>query len=370
MKVSTLLFGGVVGLMLGCGGGGSLETPATAPEVDPADISEHPFYPHAGHIGVPLDDGRVLFAGGTSWSDGAEIYRPADGTWMKVDAMAQPRMAHAMVRLQDGRVLIAGGQDPNENPNEEAIGLDSAEIFDPSSRKFATVASSKSRFLRAKGALLPDGRVLVVECEFGDYKAEIYEPSQDSWSEAPAPTDCSGSDDFVSVGGGALVGNGGSAYELERFDAKDGTWSKTAPAPRKRSSRLAVLRDGRVLATGRLSATVDEPDAAVYDPRTDSWESTPKIPRDYVTTDNGSFALLEAGDRIWRIGGSSERPPELREQVEVWDTNGNAWSVAKPLTEARNYAVAAALPDGSVLVVGGWGEGKQAPLDSAEILKR
>ena len=158
MQSSKLLIGGVVGLMLGCGGGGSLETPATALEVDPADISELPFYPHAGHTGVPLDDGRVLFAGGTRSPSYAEFYNPAEGTWVKVGALVQPRWSHAMVRLKDGRVLIAGGQDPDENPAEDPTGLDSAEVFDPASGTFSAVASSQSPFVTPNGALLLGGR--------------------------------------------------------------------------------------------------------------------------------------------------------------------------------------------------------------------
>ena len=370
MHVSKLLIGAVVGLMLGCGGGGSLETPATALEVDPADISELPFYPHAGRTGVPLDDGRVLFAGGTRSPSYAEFYNPAEGTWVKVGALVQPRWSHAMVRLKDGRVLIAGGQDPDENPAEDPTGLDSAEVFDPASGTFSAVASSQSPFVTPNGALLSDGRVLVVSCGWPETKAEIYDPKQDSWSAASAPKKCSDDDYLVSIDGGALTTGGGFAFELERFNAKDGTWSKTSPAPRQYNDHLAVLTDGRVLATGTLLASDDVPDAAVYDPGTDTWEPTPKIPREYTTRDGNGIGVVAAGDQVWRVGGSSETPGETLDQVEVWDAKSNAWSVAKPLKVARSSPIATALPDGSVLVVGGWGEGKQAPLDSAEILKR
>jgi N-acetylneuraminic acid mutarotase len=70
------------------------------------------------HTLTPLDDGRVLAAGG--WSDSSspsastgtlEVYDPAAGTWTMLPVqLARPRHDHAAVRLSDCRVIVVGGQ--------------------------------------------------------------------------------------------------------------------------------------------------------------------------------------------------------------------------------------------------------------------
>src|SRR5262249_1442787 len=64
----------------------------------------------------PLADGRVLIAGGTpdgnfaSAFASAELYDPATGSFAALSSeMSDPRMLHTATPLDDGRVLIAGG---------------------------------------------------------------------------------------------------------------------------------------------------------------------------------------------------------------------------------------------------------------------
>ena len=99
-----------------------------------------------GHTATLLGDGRVLVAGGRDAADpngpvlrSAEIVDPATGRATAVGDMAVPRADHVAVLLRDGRVLLTGGEDlPCEN--RDCPGTASAEIFDPGSRQFTTVA--------------------------------------------------------------------------------------------------------------------------------------------------------------------------------------------------------------------------------------
>lgn len=374
MHTSKLIAGAILVVLLACGGVGSPGAQDIEPAsqaIAPSQGSDLPFHGRAGQSGVALQDGRVLFAGGSDSPAAAETYNPNGSGWVAVVPLAHARAGHATVRLRDGRVLIVGGEEPGQaDPDLDPVGMNSAEVFDPSTDTFTDVASSLSGFLAPKAALLPSGRVLVVNCEVGEVRAELYDPAQDAWSETSAPARCAQDDDLVAIEGGALLGSGGTAYELERFDAQTKTWRKTAPAPRQRTNRLAVLSDGRVLATGRLSAAADEPDAAVLDPRTGTWSPTPKIPREYEAIDHPHFALVAAGDRVWRVGGSSGRPPTAQAQVEIWSASANAWTAGAPLREARAHPAATALPNGTVLVVGGRGGSGGPALRSFEVLGR
>lgn len=74
-----------------------------------------------GHTQILLPDGRVLVAGGCQYSTmpptqswtpvapSAEVYDPANGTWVATGDMVVPTCYHTAVMLGDGRVAVFGG---------------------------------------------------------------------------------------------------------------------------------------------------------------------------------------------------------------------------------------------------------------------
>ena len=100
-----------------------------------------------GHTATLLSDGNVLLAGGT-WSEvappivfsaGAEIYDPVKGTFGRTGSMHANRWGHTATLLNDGRVLIAGGwsfsgniaPDGSSYSDGKTDTLSSAEIYTP-----------------------------------------------------------------------------------------------------------------------------------------------------------------------------------------------------------------------------------------------
>ena len=86
------------------------------------------------HAAVLLRDGCVLVVGGAAGAVDAseilataEIYDPSTGEWATVAAMHTARRSFTATRLLDGRVLIAGGdRGPGRDP-----AIASAELYDP-----------------------------------------------------------------------------------------------------------------------------------------------------------------------------------------------------------------------------------------------
>jgi hypothetical protein len=125
--------------------------PREAEIFDPARVggSENPFLPAAAlvqdrfaHNAVTLKDGRILLLGG--WSDSArgttassELFLPATGTFAltsdrdgKPIAMTVSRLDAAALYLPAaGRVLVVGGQRHDASSGDQAVSVDTAELY-------------------------------------------------------------------------------------------------------------------------------------------------------------------------------------------------------------------------------------------------
>ncbi len=129
-------------------------------------------------IAVMYAEGKVLMAGGCSEHNCSHV--PAVATaevidlrdpapaWRRVSPMAFPRHSHHATLLPDGTVLITGGTGSPEIFNDEGEGILEAELWDPTTETFTTVASmDEPRHFQSAAVLLPDGRVLVAGGAFG-----------------------------------------------------------------------------------------------------------------------------------------------------------------------------------------------------------
>jgi len=180
-------------------GGGSDASPAslstrTAEIFDPATGNWTPTasmaFSRALHTATLLADGEVLVTGGASTYHGskgtvratAEIYDPRTATWRAAGAISVPRYHHTAALLRDGRVLIAGGWSFTTNSDPS---LATAEIYDPAADTWTATGSMAVGRARASMTALLDGRVLVVGGVDPVYRvmatAEIYDPVTGRW---------------------------------------------------------------------------------------------------------------------------------------------------------------------------------------------
>ena len=171
----------------------------------------------------------------------------------------------------------------------------------------------------------------------------------------------------VLVAGGRVSAGGGLPLDsAEVYDPKTGTWRTTGAMAAARWSHTAtLLRDGRVLVTGGYSAsTTIIPSAEIYDPVSGTWGSAGNM-----STNRGTHAaaLLKGPNcgshcgKVLVIGGRGPASNQTLATSELYNPVSNAWEATGSLNEGRYLTEAAPLPDGRVLVAGGFG-----PTDTAE----
>lgn len=270
------------------------------------------------HTATLLSDGRVLVTGGTAEPLGlpavdplasAALYDLTSGVVSPTAAMSTTRIGHTATLLADGRVLIIGGA---QDGSVDCCA--SAELYDPGTGTFAPAGAMTARRTGHAATRLDDGRVLVVGGEDGrsSWTAELYDPVTGVFMPTGVPV--------------VAHGYGHSA---------------------------TLLRDGRVLIVGGSDALAS---AEVYDPVTGSFEATggPKNPR------QGHSATLLPDGRVVITGGMSgvglpvfSGDPGIA-AIEIHDPRWGVFSPDGTLPEARSGQSASLLPDGRVLVAGGW----------------
>ncbi|MFD0153749.1 Kelch repeat-containing protein [Streptomyces sp. NPDC055721] len=148
--------------------------------------------------------------------------------------------------------------------------------------------------------------------------------------------------------------------EAAVFTPTTGLWSPTAPMrTARRMHTTTVLADGRVLVTGGYGGPLSFPTrslatAEVYDPETGRWTDTAPMGRARC----GHSATLLPGGRVLVAGGIDRRSRDsdgTLASAEVYDpAGGGRWTATGELADARAHHPAVALPDGGVLVAGGW----------------
>jgi hypothetical protein len=161
--------------------GGWNSTDWTFPVAPPADAPTELYNPAADqfeelntgpgrsiyHSATSLTNGKVLFAGGAPDDYGfaaesqATLYDPVSKVFKTTGNLRTARAFHTGTLLKDGRVLITGGYDGGDGFNKVSGIFSSAELYDPSTGRFA-VAGNMSWAREAHTAtLLTDGRVLI-----------------------------------------------------------------------------------------------------------------------------------------------------------------------------------------------------------------
>lgn len=111
------------------------------------------------HTATLLPDGRVLVSGGVNYPASlktAEVYDPHTHTWTSVASMAEEREQHGAMLLASGRVIVCGGG--------SGISWHTAEEYDPVANAWIKIANMNTGRQRPTITFLsvsPDGPLLI-----------------------------------------------------------------------------------------------------------------------------------------------------------------------------------------------------------------
>jgi hypothetical protein len=279
-----------------------------------------------------LADGRVLLAGGSDLADptsaSAELYDPSAGTFTPTGNMTSPRVDPNAVLLNTGKVFIVGG---------ESAGGPLAELYDPDSGTFTACSFPGAGPGPVSATLLADGRVLVIAGAVG-------------FTRPPGLT--------------GLLSNSLAGL----YDPATGTFSTIGGGIE--ASTATLLANGKVLFAGGSSDSGGGNGAYLFDPATESFSATGSMSVARLAqsaTLEGDGTVLIAGGQVCPGNGTC---PALA-SAEIYDPAAGTFSTTGSMLAARRFLGAPLLPDGTVLIAGGFGGVPQipgqAPSTTAEI---
>lgn len=271
------------GKVLAAGGysGYGAATPRTAELYDPGTgmwdyTAEMPDCKASPSVSV-LTSGKVFLAGGFGCHGVAQrstfLYDPAAGTWTQMASMHTARWGHSGTVLADGRVLVAGGRRSAAGRPQEQVN-NSAEIYDPGSDTWTTVAPmADPRAFHAAG-LLDGGKVIVAggHCPGGDTSpvmgcttaaTELYDPATGMWSPGPAMSGprVEGAANVLPASsslthGGFVMAGGGMLKTAEVYDTDANTWRTPVMMDEFHDdAQMLMLGTGKLLVLGGFKET-------------------------------------------------------------------------------------------------------------------
>ncbi len=342
--------------------------------------------PRFSHQATLLDNGLVLVTGGVTTGNvpvaSAELYDPLTGVWRTTRrpelgggplTMSTVRSSHGAVKLKDGRVLIVGGGGVSGS-------LAQCEIFDPATETFTPTGSLNLPREGRNSVLLSDGRVMVIAgrssaapcCTVAS--TEIYNPATGTWSPAaPVPTSGLGT---ISPGytnqaiavlpdGKVLMTGGYDGYSFNtasavlRYDPGADAWQVMSPMLTARNQHTAtLLSDGRVLiVAGRVASSIGSFfSTELYNPLTlpsglsSSGNPLADSRADHTATLLPSGKVLIAGGFNYDANATAVSTSSL----ELFDPFSSTWSQVGAMSSPRTDHTATLLPNGRVLIVGGF----------------
>jgi N-acetylneuraminic acid mutarotase len=321
----------------------------------------------ANHSATLLQNGKVLVAGGRNSNAGssvvnsAELYDSSTRMWTGTGNLNTSRFAHTAALLPNGKVLVLGGYDGSHPLNI----LNSAELYDPATGTWSITGNLNTpRAGWHTATLLPNGKVLVVGgIVDGDghttNSVELYDLINGTWSYTGSLNSAGPlSTPMLLPNGKVIVVDGDRA---EQYDPATGSWSITGSADPSSFSffTAGLLRNGKVLLAGGREldcfGLCPSKSAELYDPTTRTWTST----GDRNFAGGGDTAVLLPSGRVLVSGPGNN--------AELYDPATGTWGITANFNTARVGYTETLLSNGKVLVAGGNISGGPGTLNSAEL---
>ncbi len=320
----------------------------------------------AGQTATLLPGGWVLVAGGGTAT--SEVYEPDAGIWVPTGGLGVVRTDQTATLLGDGDVLAAGGTGPDNEP------LQTAEVYGTGPGPLVSLSSTSLTF--ATQTVGTTGNSLAVTVSnLGTAPLQVsgvgtagadpadFDAVSECQAEPVAPgASCSVLVRFSPLSPGlrnatvTVFDNAPlspQAVAVSGYGAGPYVWVPTTGSmstPRDNFAAVA-LANGKVLVAGGQTIfdnTVNT--AELYDPATESFSPTGSL---VISVEFPATALLPDGD-VLLAGGYSENESgaALVAGAELYNPTSGSWTPTGSLDEASDGLTATALDSGKVLVTG------------------
>ena len=274
--------------------------------------------------------------------------------WNPTGYLLRSRAGHTATLLTNGQILVAGGESGNSLRAQ-------AELYDPATGTWSSVSpAAKARF--GHTAVMTQGKLLVVGGNNGTVAlstAEVYDPAAGTWGPTGALAQARTEHTATLLPSGKVLVVGGNntaaLASAELYDPAVGAWSSAGSLMQaRRTHTTTLLLNGKVLVVGgRDNQDLSLGSAEEYDVASGTWSST--SPGSLTTARDRHSALLLPDGRLLVVGGYVKASWGYGpvSAAEVYDPASRTWSSAEHLTRGRYNLTATLLPTGGVLVVGG-----------------
>jgi N-acetylneuraminic acid mutarotase len=273
--------------------------------------------------------------------------------------------------LADGRILVVGGYGGSSN----TIGITNAEIFDPSNNSWTTAPNMSYRRWYPTATTLSDGRILVTAGwqTTGHTNAgvpEVYDPSTNQWTKLTNANNPFETYPFMFVlQDGRIIHVGGTEYatNTDILNVSTQSWSVV-------DSRIIDGGAASMYLPGKMMKAGSATDSQGTGPSsnttfvldttqpTPAWQQTPSMayPRSFLNlTELRDGSVLATGGETDKNGGTIANAVYA---AELWSPQTQTWTTMSSMKTPREYhSTALLLPDARVLVSGMGNDFGQVP---------
>ena len=234
--------------------------------------------------------------------DSAELYNPSTRQWSTTGSMSVPRASHGAALLENGEVLVADGVSPWWPGSTGGLPTATAELYDPTTGTWRSTASMIYP-ATSQATRLENGRVLVP---------------------------------------------GGNSITAELYEPSTGNWTLTSNMYFSQPSTNAVLlTNGDVLIFGSPNSTTYS--SEFYNPSTNVCART--FGQNYGNILSGPITLLDSGKVL--LAGGAGKYRSILSSAMLYDPSTNYWTLTGSLNQFRRNHTLTLLPNGQALAAGG-----------------
>ena len=152
---------------------------------------------------------------------------------------------------------------------------------------------------------------------------------------------------------------------MEKYDIRNGTWTKSTSMPRQRSHFALVSTGEALYSIGGYDGSKRLSSIDIFKPEGETWSEGPSM----FTAKSDFGAVWDGKKSIYLIGGYTAESQDMA-AVEILDTHTKTWRKGPKLQQKRSY-VQAAINENAIYAVGGAvGNTRLASVEKLELLNK